>query len=231
MRGRLPYSRDGESRRQSGLINGTLFEASKLALGRSALAMQLSIPSKNNACALKLERRLSVSYRSARQLEHKIMQAIHFAGDRWELAGHIEIDDASLSGGFADGEPGCGSNNKVPFVAAVQTTADGRPLYACPSHQPPRRRARAHPHRRRQGQFDTAAVHAGQHAAGQPEDGQHRRLPRLRLRQASPPLPRRVPVPLQPSFKLKTMLSHSIRALAVAPPSCEHRLQVARLAR
>jgi hypothetical protein len=39
------------------------------------------------------------------------------------LMGRVEIDDAYL-GGKRAGKPGRGSENKVPFVVAVQTTAD-----------------------------------------------------------------------------------------------------------
>jgi hypothetical protein len=46
------------------------------------------------------------------------------------LTGRVEIDDAYL-GGEHGGTPGRGSENKVPFVAAVQTTADGKPQRVC----------------------------------------------------------------------------------------------------
>jgi hypothetical protein len=40
----------------------------------------------------------------------------------------VEIDDAYL-GGEKAGKPGRGSENKTAFVAAVQTSADGKPLF------------------------------------------------------------------------------------------------------
>jgi hypothetical protein len=46
------------------------------------------------------------------------------------LSGRIEIDDAYL-GGERPGKSGRGSENKIPFVAAVQTTADGKPQQVC----------------------------------------------------------------------------------------------------
>jgi hypothetical protein len=42
----------------------------------------------------------------------------------------VEIDDA-YPGGERAGKPGRGSENKVPFVAAVQTTAEGKPQKVC----------------------------------------------------------------------------------------------------
>ena len=50
--------------------------------------------------------------------------------------GRVEIDDAYLGGERSGGKSGRGSENKVPFIAAVQTTDDGHPLYACFARQP-----------------------------------------------------------------------------------------------
>ena len=48
----------------------------------------------------------------------------------------MEIDDAYLGGERSGGKAGRGSENKVAFVAAVQTTPDGRPQFACFARQP-----------------------------------------------------------------------------------------------
>lgn len=93
-----------------------------MPLSRWFLAMQLLTQSKNNVSALELKRQLGVSYRSAWLLKHKILQAMHLAEQDRELDGRIEIEDAYLGGEFSGGKPGRGSDNKVPFVAAVQTT-------------------------------------------------------------------------------------------------------------
>ena len=137
VRGGLPYWQCGPCAHQTSLISGTIFEASKLSLTRWFLAMQLLTQSKNNVSALELKRQLGVSYRSAWLLKHKIMQAMRLAEDGRELDGRIKIDDAYLGGEFSGGKTGRGTDNKVPFVAAVQTTEDGRPLYVCLSQQPP----------------------------------------------------------------------------------------------
>jgi ISXO2-like transposase domain/Transposase zinc-ribbon domain len=143
VRGGLPYWQCGACPHQTSLISGTIFEASKLPLSRWFLAMQLLTQSKNNVSALELKRQLGVSYRSAWLLKHKIMQAMRLAEDGRELDGRIEIDDAYLGGEFCGGKRGRGTDNKVPFIAAVQTTDDGRPLYACLSQQPPTLQAMA----------------------------------------------------------------------------------------
>jgi hypothetical protein len=43
------------------------------------------------------------------------------------LTGRVEVDDAYL-GGEHEGKAGRGSENKVPFVAAVQTNEKGHPI-------------------------------------------------------------------------------------------------------
>ena len=136
VRGGLPYWQCGACAHQCSLISGTVFESSKLGLSRWFLAMQLLTQSKNNVSALELMRQLGVSYRTAWLLKHKIMEAMRVREDRRELAGRVEIDDAYLGGELSGGTPGRGSENKVPFVAAVQTTASGHPVLACLRQQP-----------------------------------------------------------------------------------------------
>ena len=48
----------------------------------------------------------------------------------------MEIDDAYLGGELSGGKAGRGSQNKVPFVAAVQTTPSGNTVVACLRQQP-----------------------------------------------------------------------------------------------
>ena len=126
----LRYWQCGGCAHQCSLISGTLFEATKLPLSRWFLAMQLLSQSKNNVSALELKRQLGVSYRSAWLLKHKIMEAMRVRETGRELEGRVEIDDAFL-GGEHSGKAGRGSPNKVPFVAAVQTSPEGQPIRAC----------------------------------------------------------------------------------------------------
>lgn len=50
--------------------------------------------------------------------------------------GRVEIDDSYLSGQVQGGKAGRGSPNKIPFVAAVQTTESGQPVLVCLSQRP-----------------------------------------------------------------------------------------------
>lgn len=136
VRDALRYWQCGGCGHQCSLLSGTLFEATKLPLSRWFLAMQLLTQSKNNVAALELRRQLGVSYRSAWLLKHKLMEGMRRREERRELDGRVEMDDAYLGGQRSGGKTGRGSENKVPIVAAVQTTAEGAPLVACLRQQP-----------------------------------------------------------------------------------------------
>ena len=69
-------------------------------------------------------------------MKHKLMEVMRLREDARELDGRVEIDDAYLGGERSGGKSGRGSENKVPFIAAVQTTPEGQPLYACFAKQP-----------------------------------------------------------------------------------------------
>jgi hypothetical protein len=130
------YFQCSACRHQCSVISGTVFEATKLPLRRWFLAMHLLTQSKNNVAALELMRHLGVSYRSAWLMKHKLMEVMYLRERPRKLTGRVEIDDAYLGGQRAGGKPGRGSENKVPFVAAVQTTESGQPQLMCLSLQP-----------------------------------------------------------------------------------------------
>jgi ribosomal protein L37AE/L43A len=106
---------------------GTVFQATKLPLTRWFLAMHLMTQSKNNVSALELKRHLGVRYKAAWLMKHKLLQVMTEREASRVLDGRVEIDDAYL-GGEREGKRGRGSENKVSFVVAVQTTEDGRPV-------------------------------------------------------------------------------------------------------
>jgi ribosomal protein L37AE/L43A len=128
--GRL-YFQCSACRHQCSAISGSIFEATKLPLTRWFLAMHLLTQSKNNVAALELMRHLGVCYKTAWLMKHKLMEVMRVREDSRVLDGRVEIDDAYLGGELPGGKAGRGSENKVPFLAAVQTTPDGQPQYAC----------------------------------------------------------------------------------------------------
>ena len=115
---------------QCSLIAGTIMENTKLPLRTWFLAMQLISSAKNGVAALELRRQLDVSYPTAWMLKHKISQAMHLVEQERQLTGRIEMDDAFLGGELSGGKPGRGSENKTPFVVAVQSM-HGKPHRVC----------------------------------------------------------------------------------------------------
>ena len=143
MQSRTSFRRDGRlywqcagCQYQCSVTSGTVFEATKLPLTRWFQAMQLLTQAKNNVSALELTRQLGVSYRTAWLIKHKLLQAMVLAESDRQLTGRVEVDDAYLGGERSGGKAGRGSENKVPFVVAVQTTEDGLAHLACLSARP-----------------------------------------------------------------------------------------------
>jgi ribosomal protein L37AE/L43A len=136
VRAKRRYWQCGACRHQCSAISGTIFESTKLPLRRWFLAMHLLTQSKNNVSALELKRHLGVCYKSAWLMKHKLMEVMRQREDSRVLDGRVEIDDAYLGGERTGGKSGRGSENKVAFIAAVQTTPEGCPQYACFSKQP-----------------------------------------------------------------------------------------------
>lgn len=110
---------------------GTIFESSKLRLSTWFLAMHLLTQSKNFISALELKRHLGVCYKTAWLVKHKLMEVMRLREEDRQLTGRVEVDDAYLGGERSGGKVGRGSENKVPFIAAVQTTEDGQAVLAC----------------------------------------------------------------------------------------------------
>jgi hypothetical protein len=113
--------------RQTSLIAGTLFQGSNLPLTTWFLAIYLVSQAKTGLSALALKRHLGVSYPTAWLIQHKLMQAMAEREDRYRLSGAVQIDDAYLGGERRGGKAGRGSENKVPFLAAVSTDDEGHP--------------------------------------------------------------------------------------------------------
>jgi transposase-like protein len=122
---------------QTSLIAGTLFASTKLPLTTWFLAIYLVSQAKTGLSSLALKRQLGVSYPTAWLMHHKIMDAMAQRESTHRLEGAVQIDDAYLGGERSGGTPGRGSENKVPFVAAVSLNDEGNPQYVklaiCPS--------------------------------------------------------------------------------------------------
>ena len=116
-------------RLQTSLIAGTLFQGTHLKLTVWFLAIYLISQAKTGLSALALKRQLGVSYPTAWLIQQKLMQAMVERDARYTLDGDIQVDDAYLGGERAGGKAGRGSENKVPFVAALSLSTEGHPRF------------------------------------------------------------------------------------------------------
>ncbi len=116
-------------RHQTSLTAGSLFEHTKLPLTTWFLAILLISQAKTGLSALAMKRQLSVGYPTAWLLHHKINRAMTARENVHKLEGVVQVDEAYLGGECAGGKPGRGSENKVPFVAAVSLDDKARPRF------------------------------------------------------------------------------------------------------
>lgn len=114
-------------RHQTSLIAGTVFQGTKLRLTIWFLALYLISQAKTGLSALALKRQLGVSYPTAWLIQHKLMNAMAQREERYVLEGQVQVDDAYLGGERSGGKAGRGSENKIPFIAALSLTDDGHP--------------------------------------------------------------------------------------------------------
>jgi hypothetical protein len=92
------------------------------------LAIYFISQAKNGISAMELGRHLGVSYPTSWKIRHKIMRAMQERDSQYLLQGTVQIDDAYFGGERSGGKAGRGSENKVPFVAAVEMIENSRPV-------------------------------------------------------------------------------------------------------
>jgi len=115
-------------RRQTSPIAGTIFASTKLPLRTWFRAMYHMTQTKQGISSIELGRRLGVTQTTAWKVKHKLKQVMLERDASKQLTGRVEIDDAYLGGERSGGKRGRGAAGKTPFVAAVETTSDGKPV-------------------------------------------------------------------------------------------------------
>jgi len=115
-------------RRQTSLIAGTIFASTHVPLRLWFRAMYHVTQSKQGISSIELGRRLGVTQTTAWKLKHKLAQVMMERDASQRLTGRVEIDDAYLGGERSGGKRGRGAPGKTPFVAAVETTPEGKPV-------------------------------------------------------------------------------------------------------
>lgn len=113
---------------QTSVTSGTIFHSTKVPLNKWFLSMFLLTQSKNGISALELKRHLGVSYNTAWSIKHKLMQVMLERNNDKQLFGNIKIDDAYIGGEFTGGKRGRGSENKTPFITALEEDAENHPI-------------------------------------------------------------------------------------------------------
>jgi hypothetical protein len=88
------------------------------------------VTTKTGISDLELMRKIGKPNTTTRRIRDKIQQVMHVREQATMLSGKVQIDDAYLGGEHQGGKRGRGSENKAPFIAAVQVNDDGKPVYA-----------------------------------------------------------------------------------------------------
>jgi len=115
-------------RRQTSPIAGTIFASTHLPLRLWFRAIYHLTQTKQGISSIELGRRLGVTQTTAWKIKHKLKQVMLERDASQRLTGRIEIDDAYLGGERSGGRRGRGAPGKTPFVAAVETTTEGKPV-------------------------------------------------------------------------------------------------------
>jgi ribosomal protein L37AE/L43A len=115
-------------RRQTSPIAGTIFAATKVPLRTWFRAMYHLTRTKQGISSIELARRLGVTQTTAWTIKHKLAQVMMERDADERLHGRVELDDAYLGGERSGGKRGRGAPGKTPFVAAVETTPEGKPV-------------------------------------------------------------------------------------------------------
>jgi len=115
-------------KRQLRLTAGTVFQDTKLPLTTWFAAIYHLTQGKGGISSIELGRRLGVKRQTAWLVKHKLMRAMAAReAEKPKLSGRVEMDDTYLGGERSGGKRGRGAAGKTPVVAAVETTAEGRP--------------------------------------------------------------------------------------------------------
>jgi transposase-like protein len=115
-------------RRQTSLTAGTIFAATKVPLRTWFRALYHVTQTKQGISSIELGRRLGVTQTTAWTIKHKLGQVMLERDAGRRLTGRVELDDAYLGGERSGGKRGRGSPGKTPFLAAVETTPEGKPV-------------------------------------------------------------------------------------------------------
>lgn len=128
-RGKRTIYQCHDCKSQTSLLVGTVFQGTHLPLQVWFTAIYFISEAKTSMSSLDLHRKLGINHKSAYLLLQKLNEVMVLSEKDRRISGRIEMDDAYLGGKLKGGTAGRGSENKQPFIAAVQTGKDKIPLY------------------------------------------------------------------------------------------------------
>ena len=112
-----------DCRYQYSVTTGTVFHSSHLSLTKWFLGIYLICSAKKGVSAKQLQRQLSVSYKTAWYMAHRIRLAMSEDDEFCQkFAGVCEVDETYI-GGKGKGPRGRGAANKIPVVAIKERTS------------------------------------------------------------------------------------------------------------
>jgi hypothetical protein len=106
-----------------------MMDYSKPLLSTWFMAIHLISQATTGMSALALTRDLGVSYPTTWLMHQNISRAMADRELAHLLEGEVQVNDAYLGGERSRGGTGCGSENKVAFVAALPLDASVRPTH------------------------------------------------------------------------------------------------------
>ncbi len=114
--------------RQTSMTAGTILDSTKIPLTVWFQGISVMTQGKKGVSAMTLHRQLGISCNAAWRMRHKLMQVMMERDREHPLGRSVQLDDVYLRGERSRGKRGRGAPGKTPFVAAVETNAEGHPL-------------------------------------------------------------------------------------------------------
>lgn len=120
-------------RKQFTVTVGTIFEGSRIPLGKWLMAIHKICSSKKGISALQLSRELELTYKTAWFMAHRIRYGMSQEPMRSKLTGTVEADETYIGGKSKNMHPverkrriaGSGSHDQAPVVTLVEREGTG----------------------------------------------------------------------------------------------------------
>jgi len=118
-----------DCRTQTSLTAGTLFNSTKIPLRLWFQLMYHIVTTKTGISNLDLKRKVGLPDTTIGRMRAKLQQVMYERELSTRLNTMAQVDDSYMGGENPGGKSGRGSENKIPFIAAVQLNEDLGPVY------------------------------------------------------------------------------------------------------